>query len=146
MVQKFTNSHFQYILTAIDSYSRYAWCVPIKNKTSKACKEALELIFSKKRRPQIIYSDLGNEFKGDCIKFLNELGIRHIHSKSKLKASLVERFNRTIKQKIYRFFTFSNKKRFVDVLEKLTHNYNNSIHSSIKERPANIDLNYEKKN
>jgi len=44
-----------------------------------------------------------------------------------LKASVVERFNRTLKTKMYRYFTYKNTRRYVDVLMDLLDNLCRSV-------------------
>jgi len=53
-----------------------------------------------------------------------------------IKAAVAERFNRTLKEKMYRYFTAKHTRRYVDVLEDLVHAYNNTYHSSIEMAPA----------
>lgn len=142
---KFENRHYEYLLTCIDVFSRYAFVVPLKKKTALATMEAFKKIFeTSKRKPKIVYSDWGNEFKGECLKYLNELGIRHVDTKSIHKAAMVERFNRTLKEKMFRFFTFTKKKSYIDELDNLVKNYNNSYHRIIKTAPAKVNKNNEK--
>jgi len=57
---------------------------------------------------------------------------------SDLKACVVERFNRTLKEKMWRYFTFSKTKRWIDVLPQLIKSYNNSYHRSIKRKPNQV--------
>ena len=45
---------------------------------------------------------------------------------------MIERFNRTIKEKMFKYFSANNTRKFVDVLDLLVNQYNNTIHSSIK--------------
>ena len=46
---------------------------------------------------------------------------------------MIERFNRTIKEKMY--FSADNTRNYFDVLDLLVDQYNNTIHSSIKMSP-----------
>ena len=48
------------------------------------------------------------------------------------KSCVIERFNRTIKYKMFKYFSANNTRKFVDVLDLLVGQYNNTIHSSIK--------------
>ena len=48
---------------------------------------------------------------------------------------MIERFNRTIKEKMFKYFSANNTRKFVDVLDLLVDQYNNTIHSSIKMIP-----------
>jgi hypothetical protein len=56
-----------------------------------------------------------------------------------MKAALVERFIRTLKEKMYKYFTAENTYRYIDVLDDLVHSYNHTIHSTIKMTPANVN-------
>ena len=48
---------------------------------------------------------------------------------------MIERFNRTIKKKMFKYFSANNLRKYVDLLDVLVHQYNNTIHSSIKMTP-----------
>jgi len=52
----------------------------------------------------------------------------------------VERLNRTLKEKMYRIFTFTNSKNYITILNELINSYNNSYHSSIKMKPSEVNL------
>lgn len=58
----------------------------------------------------------------------------------KPKAAIVERLNRTLKERLQRYFTETRKKRWVDVLENFTNLYNNTFHSTIGMPPAAVTL------
>ena len=45
---------------------------------------------------------------------------------------VIERFNRTIKEKLFKHLSANNARKYVDVLDLLVDQYNNTIHSSIK--------------
>ena len=57
---------------------------------------------------------------------------------SDFKASVVERFNRTLKQKMWKYFTFSNNQKYFRILDDLVKSYNSSFHRSIKMAPKNV--------
>ena len=48
---------------------------------------------------------------------------------------MIERFNRTIKEIFFKYFSANNTRKCVDVLDLLVDGYNNTIHSSIKMTP-----------
>lgn len=116
-------SHFnykqRYILAVIDQFSRFAWCETIPNKTSSSVIKAFEKIFAKtKRRPLNIISDQGKEFVSKQVKkFLRDHSI-HFYTANDpaTKASMCERFIRSIKSLIYKYFTYNNTKKYVNVL------------------------------
>ena len=52
------------------------------------------------------------------------------------KSSVVERWNKTMKERMFKYFTANNTRRYIDILDRLVQNYNNTIHSSIKMTPV----------
>jgi len=75
-------------------------------------------------------------FKRHDIKF-------YTSENKNLKAAVVERFNRTLKMKMYRYFTYKNTMRYVDVLDDLLHSYNNTYHRSIGMTPVEVSADNE---
>ena len=57
---------------------------------------------------------------------------------SEMKASVVERFNRTLKEKMFRYFTATDANRYIDILQDLVAAYNNTYHRSIKTTPNSV--------
>ena len=55
------NKGFKYLLTCIGVLSRYAWVVPLKDKTGNTLKEAFEVIFKLGRQPIRLQTDRGTE-------------------------------------------------------------------------------------
>ena len=60
-----------------------------------------------------------------------------------MKAAVVERFNRTLKTKMFRYFTHANTRRHLDVLDDLLHSYNNTHHRSIGMAPSEVNADNE---
>ena len=58
--------------------------------------------------------------------------------KSAYKAALVERFNRTLKHRVWRYLTARNQRKWSDVLQDAVHAYNHSTHRIIKRKPADV--------
>ena len=61
-----------------------------------------------------------------------------LHFNSGLKASVTERFNRTFKNKMYKYFTAKNTLSYIYVLPQLVSSYNNTYHRSIKMKPTQV--------
>lgn len=134
------NKGYKYILAIIDTFSEYAWTFPLKTKTGKEVTDAVKIIFNKyKRIPKNIHTDQGKEFFNTNFKqLMNQNSINHYHTYSKLKASIVERFNRTLLSKLYKHFSLSGLYRWENVLKKFTKEYNNSKHRTIKMKPIEV--------
>jgi hypothetical protein len=130
------NKGFNYLLTVIDCLSKYAWAKPIKNKTAEEIINSFDKIF-KERRPSKLQTDKGKEFINKKFQsFLKEHNITWFSTNSDLKASIVERFNRTLKSKMWKYFTQVGNKEWISIVDDLVYNYNNTYHTSIKMTPV----------
>lgn len=140
------NNGFQYFLTVIDVFSRYAWVIPIKNKKGSTIATAFDDLFSsEENRPRKLHTDLGSEFYNAHVKLiLDKYGISLYSVHSDTKASLVERFNRTIKGRLYRYFFKRNTYHYLDVLDKLVEGYNGRKHRSLGIAPIQVNETNEK--
>ena len=94
----------------------------LKNKSSEETSKALEAILKNGNKVDFLYGDNGKEFMGKFREFANKNNIRVIFTKSTNKASIAERFIRTLKQRLYRYFTFSKEKNYINVLDKVINN------------------------
>ena len=135
-----SNSGYNFILVFIDCFSKKLWTEPLKNKTGIETASALRNIFQRITFPvQSIIIDEGLEYKNQHVMSLfREFNIHHYHIRTKLKASSAERVNRTLKGIIWKHFTETNRKRWIDILQDLTANYNNTYHSTIKMTPNQV--------
>lgn len=140
-ISKF-NKGYKYILAVIDCFSKFAWCIPIKRKKPDDVVSAFNVIFAKTdRKPVKIQSDKGREFVNRKVKeYFNELNIEFFTTRDPTtKAAICERFIKTIKGIIYKYFTYSKSKKYTDVLDGLTCLYNNRFHSSIGMEPNSVN-------
>jgi len=133
------NDGNRYLLTCIDVFSKRAWAIPVKTKSARDVTDAFEQILSE-RTCNMVQSDKGTEFLNSTFQgMLRRRGIHFYTSENEdLKASVVERFNRTLKTKMFRYFTHASTRRYVDVLKDLLHSYNNTYHRSIGMAPAQV--------
>ena len=92
------NKNYKFIFTIIDNHTKYAWAIPLKDKSGKSTTTAFKkLIETSKRKPHKIWSDRGKEFYNKTfLDFLKEQIIHTYSTISDLKAVFVERFNRTL--------------------------------------------------
>lgn len=135
------NNNYKYILMVIDVFSKFAWTVPLKNKTGKEVTQAMKSIFVESRRiPRNLHTDQGKEFYNSSFqRLMQEYNINHYSTFSKMKASIVERFNRTILTKIWKIFSLQGSYKWCNVLKSVTNTYNNTIHRTIKMKPSEVN-------
>lgn len=128
------NKSHKYILSVIDCFSKFAWAFPLKNKKPEGIIESFNQIFKESgRKPERLQVDEGKEFMRKFSKFCEENKINKFSTQNRdIKASIAERFNRTIQEKIEKVLTENDNNRWISVLPALIINYNNSRHRSIK--------------
>lgn len=139
------NRGYRYLLTCIDVLSKYAWVVPIKSKTSTDVTDAFRAILQQKvngetRRPSKLQTDNGSEFKNVHFKrLMDEYLINHFTTRNQdVKCSVVERFNRTLKNRMFKFFTAKGSWKYYDSIDKIVDGYNKSWHRAIRMRPCDV--------
>ncbi|KAK3918939.1 Putative uncharacterized transposon-derived protein, partial [Frankliniella fusca] len=130
------------IFCVSDVFSKFAWAVPIKDKSGPSIIKGFQTIFkTKDRRPTRLFSDKGKEYINKTFpKFLKENDITYIHTHNPdIKCSIVERWQRTIKSKLFKRFTHTEQYRYVDgLLDDIVDAYNHTYHRSIKMRPVDV--------
>ncbi|KAL3100287.1 hypothetical protein niasHT_020889 [Heterodera trifolii] len=137
------NDGYRYILVCIDVLSRHIFVAEAESKKSEHMIEAFEKVFKKAQvLPNKMYSDSGLEFQA---KRMNEYWrskdiIKHVMYSPHLHAGVVERANRTIKERLYRYFSEKNTHRWVDIIDKIVKNLNNLVNRTTGMRP--IDVNF----
>ena len=134
------NDGYAYILTCIDILSRYGWTRPLKSKAGSEVAAAIEDIFkTSERKPKRIQTDQGKEFYNTSVTaLLKDHGIELFSVMSPKKCALVERWNRTLKSKMWKYFSSKNSYKWLEVLPKLVDGYNRSVHRVIKMRPIDV--------
>lgn len=136
------NKGYKYILAVIDCFSKLGWCIPIKSKQPAEIIKGFEIIFEKNHnKPRNLHTDKGREFVNKLFQeFLERNGVKFFKASDPVtKASICERFIRTMKTLMYRYFTYTNSNRYYDVLESLVTLYNNRWHRSIGMAPASVN-------
>ena len=140
-MQKYSkeNDEYRYICVIIDCFSRYVWVKPLKNKTGKATVKALALLLMNERL-KLIQADQGTEFfNRDVKRMLEAFGPKLYHTYTDKKAAIVERVQRTLRGRLGRLFTKRGNFKWIDKIDDIVTAYNNTHHSSIKMKPADVD-------
>ena len=134
------NKGFKYLLCAIDLFSKYAWVISKKDKKGTSIANAFKKIISKgQRKPNKIWVDQGSEFYNNTFKdFLKTNNIEMYSTYNEGKFVVAERFIRTLKNKIFKHMTAISKNVYIDVLNDIVNKYNNTVHRTIKIKPADV--------
>ena len=135
------NDQVKYLLVVIDIFSRYAWIRPIRDKSADSIVAAFGDIIKQGRKPIKLQTDQGKEFVNSKFKkFLKANNIEFFTTTDDMiKCAIVERFNRTIRTKIYRLLHHKNSHRYIDDLASLVESYNKGFHRSIGRSPESVN-------
>lgn len=136
------NKGYRYLLTVIDTFSKFGWAVALKDKTASSVSDAMQMIFAKhKRIPKNLQTDDGKEFFNitHFSKLMKKHNINHYSTFSVLKASIVERFNRTIKSAMWKQFSYNGSYKWIEMINTLIDNYNSKKHRTIKMCPRDVN-------
>ena len=114
------NKGIKYLLTVIDVFSKYGWIIPLKDKKAETVILAFTKIFKEGRIPKFLWTDKGSEFYNRHMKaLLDKHNIKLYSTENEEKSSVVERWNRTMKNKMWKQFTAKNTTQYLDMLPKL---------------------------
>jgi transposase InsO family protein len=132
------NKGVKFLLVVIDVFTKKASVIGMKRKTQEKTLEAIKIALEDQLPPlpQTVAFDKGSEFMNTKIKnYLKQHNIKQFNLTGTHKASIAERFNRTLQALIYKYMTHNNTKKYIEALPKLIDTYNNRFHSSIKMTP-----------
>lgn len=134
------NNGYRYLLVVIDTFSKYAWVMPCKTKTGLEVTNVFHSILKQGRIPKNLQTDDGGEFFNKHFKTLMDKFQINLYSTfSVMKASIVERLNRTIKEKMWKLFSLQGNYKWQSILPKIVLEYNTTKHSKIKMKPADVN-------
>ena len=153
------NNNYKFILTVIDIFTKYAWAIPLKNKSGLSITNGFKIVLSEHslggsepRKPEKLWVDRGSEFYNKTFKsLLKEFGtgkaasgIELYSTYSDLKAVFIERFNRTLLHIINKTMFINGEGNWVNILNDAVVTYNNNIHSTINMTPVDASNNPDK--
>lgn len=132
------NKGMRYILTMINCFTKFAIAIPLKNKTGLEVGKALEPILQKHKMKHF-QTDQGKEWFNVYVrKLMTKYNINHYFTFSELKASIVERLNRTLKERMWKQFTTRGTYEWVSILPHIVRNYNATVHRTIGMKPKDV--------
>ena len=129
-----SNKGFRFLLCVIDTFSKYAWVVALKDKKGVSIANAFQSILKKSnRKPNKIWVEKGSKFYNKSVKlWLEKNNIEMYSTHNEGKSVVDERFIRTIKNKIYKYMTSISKYVYIDKLDDIVNEYNNTKHKQLK--------------
>ena len=144
------NRGYMYLLNVIDTFSKFAWALPIKKKDDVTVSEAFEKIIKsaqlwKHKAPNLLHTDKGLEFENKHFKsLLSNFNIKMYHTQNLEKSAIIERFNCTLNNKLKIRFEVRNNNKWVDILQDLLDEYNfYDKHRSIGMTPSEVNKSNE---
>ena len=134
------NKGIRFLLRVIDIFGKYAWVVPLKDKKGISIVKVFQIILKQSnRKPNKIWVDKGSEFYNAYFKkWLRDNDIVMYSTHNEGKSVVAERFIRTLKSKIYKYMTSISKNVYIDKLDDIVDEYNNTYHTTIKMKPIDI--------
>ena len=127
-------------MCVIDISSKYVWIVPLKDKKGVSIVDAFQKILDDSdRKPNKIWVDERSEFYNNSFKkWLKDIDIEMYSIHNEGKSVVAERFIRTLKTKIYKYMTSVSKNVYIDKLDDIVGEYNNTYHRLIKMKLADV--------
>ena len=139
---KFKNKHFVYCLVIIDCFTKFVWIKPMKTKTGEETARAFDSIFREfDEHPINLMTDSGLEFFNSKVsQVLSSYNITHYKPRTKTlwKASMAERVIQTIKRKLEKYFHLNKTKTWINIIDQVVNNYNNTPHKSHGLKPVDV--------
>ena len=135
------NKGIRFLLCVINIFSKYAWVVPLKDKKGISIVKAFQIILkqSNSRKPNKIWADKGSEFYNASFKkWLQDNDIVMYSTHNEGKSVVAERFIRTLKSKIYKYMISISTNVYIDKLDDIVDEYNNTYHTTIKMKPIDV--------
>ena len=127
------NKGIRFLLCVIDIPSKYAWVVPLKDKKGVSIVTAFQSILKQSnRKANKIWVDKRSKFYNASFKkWLQDNDIVMYSTNNEGKSVVAERFIRTLKNKIYKYMTSISKNVYIDKLDDIVNEYNNTHHTTI---------------
>ena len=139
LISKF-NKGFRSLLCVIDIFSKFAWVVPLKDKKVESIVNAFKKNLKQSyKNSNKIWVDKGSEFYNSPFKKwlqVNDIEMCSTHIEG--KSVVAKRFIKTLKNKIYKYMTSISKNVYIDKLDDIVNEYNNTYHRTIKMKPIDV--------
>jgi transposase InsO family protein len=131
------NAGVTFLVVVVDVFSKYLWVEPITSKSGPAVTAAFQKIFAQGRTPQRLWTDQGKEYHNrDMTALLTKYNVTQYSTHNEGKSVIAERMIRTLRQRLSRYATATNRMAYLDALPEIVASYNHTKHSTIKMTPT----------
>ena len=131
---KYENRNYYVLFTAININSRYAYAYYAKNKEIDSIIKMLNDFLKNALIIENITCDKGSEFTNNEVKKWfndNNINVFYVKDDDHRKLSIINRFHRTLKYKIVKLFTANDNGVWIDDIDSIIKNYNNTRNKGI---------------
>ena len=133
------NRGFHFMLVCIDVFTKRAFTQAVKTKHGKPVAEAFQLLFKESGPPRKVQTDSGKEFYNTHVTDLfRKHHITLFTTQNTEKAQIVERLNKTIKERLERIRQLNRDDNWIDHYKAVTSSYNNTINTAHGFTPNNV--------
>jgi len=131
MTKVYTDNGYRYILNVVDCFSKYAWSIPLKSKKTEDLIDSFKRLFKSQKPEKLWWDEETGVYSDKFQMYLMNENVALYSTGSELGVTIVERFNRTLKQWMWKEFTRNGNKKWVSLLPQLIEKYNNKVHRTI---------------
>ena len=134
------NDGYYVLFTAININTRFGYAYAMKDKEMSSIIKVIKEM-EKKTVINVLECDLGKEFNNNkFIKFCNENEIILDFIKADgHKLGIINRWHRTIKEKLTKYFDSFDTTRWIDIIDKIVYNYNHTFNRGIGYKPVEVN-------
>ena len=130
------DSYYALLIFLVNMFELFLW----KIKKGVSIVDAFQkLLDDLNRKPNKIWIDKESKFHNNPFKKWlkdNDIKMYSIHNEE--KSVVAERFIRTLKNKIYKYMTAISKNVYIDKLDDIVDEYNNTYHRTTKMKPVDV--------
>ena len=137
------NKRIGFLLCIVDIFSKCTWGIPLEDKEGITITNAFQKILDESnRKPNKRWRDKGSEFYNISMKLrLEQNAIEMYSTHNEGKYVVVERFIRTLKNKVCKYMASISKNMYIDNLDDIVNKYNNTYQNTVKMKPADVKSN-----
>ena len=138
---KLKNDNYYVLFTAININTRFAYAYYTKTKDSKEILDVMKRFKDDCLEIDTITTDKGSEFMNSFFgDYCDEQNIEAFYCKNDShKLGIINRFHRTLKEKLLKYMTANDTVRWIDVIDDIVYNYNHSVNRGIGIEPYKVN-------